>query len=158
MVALLTNDCAFSCNLLRALLSKTIDAVTAKSLEDKMMLRLLQYNKEDDGGKFLVASSSSKEDRGGRFVRTSSSVNESTCNWCTTNADNDYDDNDGGGFMVASSPVNETVGNDNDDGGGGGFLSTSSCRKAPSRSLRARITNKETGSGNNNDNNNEADL
>ena len=148
-VALLTNDRTFSDDLLCASSSKTIDAVAAKILEDKMLARSLQDKEEDDGDGFLVLSSSSNKGGDGGFAPTSSLVNESSGNLCV-NVDNDYDDDNGGGFMVASSPVNETVGNDNDDGGGGGFALTSSCRKALLRNSRARTANEEMG-GNNDD-------
>ena len=120
-VTFLTNNRTFSDNLLGASLSKTIDAVTAKSLDNEMVAQSLQDKEEDNSDGFLVASSSGDEGRGGGFAPTSSLVNESSGNSCVTNVDNNYDDNNCGGFMVASSPVNEAVGNDNNDGGGGGF-------------------------------------
>ena len=118
-VALSTNNCAFSNNLFGALLSKTVDAVVAKSLEDEMLAWLLQEEEEDNGDRFLVASCSRNKGRGGRFAPTSFLVNESSGNLCATNFDVNFNSNNGGGFMIASSPVNQTVDNNNSDGGGG---------------------------------------
>ena len=144
-VALLTNNRTFSDNLLGVSSSKTIDAVAAKILEDKIFAWLLQDKEEYNSDGFLVPSSSGNKGGGSGFAPTSSLVNESSGNLCATNVDNDYDDNNGGGFMVASSPVNEVVGNDSNDGGGGGFALTSSCRKASLRNSRGRTANKEMG-------------
>ena len=104
-VAFSTNDRTFSDDFLSSLSSKTIDAVTAKSLDDKMLARSLQDEEEDDSDGFLVASSSGNEGGGGRFVPTSFLVNESSGNLCATNVDNDYNNNNFGGFMVASPPL-----------------------------------------------------
>ena len=81
-VAFLTNNRTFSNDLLGAPSSKTIDAVTAKILDNKMLVRSLQEEEEGNGEGFLVTSSSGNEGGGGRFATTSSMVNESLGNLC----------------------------------------------------------------------------